>query len=284
MGLSADERARLDALEEEMRRRGRRQVKGRHIVLGAVIFGLIASPVALAVGGAPSAQTAGGNNPMLINIRNRSTAETGLVTNNNNGYSLRLPNNTRGTGGGGAYYGCYSTQVSVPCVRGNNASTGMAFQMFTTGTNGGQIMVGGGGSGSTPFTTNASGLVSNFNADMVDGQHASAFQQACQNGTIKGYASIDPGINPTVLVSYNCAGGTPTVQRNGGGNYDVFFPGQSSTTALVTVADGSRSFSSLQSINPGGVNGFQVKTWTITGPGGNLSAPLTDVVFTIAVL
>ena len=84
--------------------------------------------------------------------------------------TARRQSNVRNGNGGGAVYGCRSKTGREPCIRANNLNTGRAFEFETNGTEGGRIEVE--DAGARPFTTNATGVATGFNADRVDGLDA----------------------------------------------------------------------------------------------------------------
>ncbi|MEX2194859.1 MAG: hypothetical protein WD844_06195 [Thermoleophilaceae bacterium] len=127
-------------------------------------------------GGAVTAGNARGE-PVEIELRNRSRGETGLVT-ASDGYSLRLSNTQEG-GGGGAVYGCRAPDAppgdNVACLYADNLRGGKAFLFRSQeGPTVGHFDLG--NPAGAPFTTNATGLVTNLNADKVDGLDASQLQ------------------------------------------------------------------------------------------------------------
>ncbi len=158
-------------------RRGSRNGAGR---TRAVIIGT--GIAAMGITGVVGAAT--GDN-LREGVRNgTTTSETEIVSNIaatnglKGGYSTRQSNLSNS--GGGAIYGCRSTEGSSasnppknPCVRANNLSTGFAFEFnATNGTTGGAITVGSGGDTKKPFITNATGVATGLNADRVDGASA----------------------------------------------------------------------------------------------------------------
>ena len=112
-----------------------------------------------------------------IGVRNRSRGETGLIT-SSDGYSLRL-SNTKVNGGGGAVYGCRAPDApaaqNLACLYADNLRGGKAFLFRSQeGASVGHFDLG--NPAGPPFTTNATGLVTNLNADKVDGLDASQLQ------------------------------------------------------------------------------------------------------------
>ncbi|MCK9248856.1 MAG: hypothetical protein M0P31_07750 [Solirubrobacteraceae bacterium] len=151
-----------------------RAPRTRAVVLAAAV---------VAVGTAPIAVGATGDN-VRQGVRNGTiTQETEIISNagaipgKKGGYSTRQSNLS--TTGGGAIYGCRSTarvnakDLKNPCIRANNLSTGLAFELHASnGPIAGAITTGKGGDGTKPFITNATGVADGLNADRVDGKHA----------------------------------------------------------------------------------------------------------------
>lgn len=131
----------------------------------------------LAAGGSGDALREGQRNPMTGD----ATGETQIISDTEE-YSTRQSN--KSDNGGGAIYGCRSGAGGTPtgnepCLRSNNLSSGMAFELnATNGALGGTINVGEGGDGTVPFTTNATGVATGLNADRVDGMDAEALAGA----------------------------------------------------------------------------------------------------------
>lgn len=126
-----------------------------------------------------------------------ATRETQIIGNigfsnrSKGGYTTRQSNLSRS--GGGAVYGCRSRNGAGnnPCLNAVNLNTGYAFA-FTAedGNVGGVFNVGSGGSSKRPFTTNATAVATNLNADRVDGQDAA---QIIAN------ARATPGLNAATV-------------------------------------------------------------------------------------
>ena len=100
------------------------------------------------------------------------TRETEIISRNGT-YSTRQSNLGAG---GGAIYGCRALAGSEPCVRANNLKTGHAFQFETGGKTAGDIKVK--DTSGAPFTTNATGKVTNLNADKLDDKDSADFAAA----------------------------------------------------------------------------------------------------------
>jgi hypothetical protein len=142
---------------------------------------------------APFAAARTGSN-LREGVRNgTSTQETQIIsriastTGPTGGYSTRQSNLS--SDGGGAIYGCRSKaggsaatpKPQNPCVRANNLSTGYAFEFNAAkGTIGGLFSVGGGGDGTKPFITNATGVATGLNADRLDNLDATAIIAAAR--------------------------------------------------------------------------------------------------------
>jgi hypothetical protein len=142
-------------------------VKGRHVVVAALILAVGIPSVALATGE--------GRN-LVLGKRNPSggkvTRETEIIARNGT-YSTRQSNFGSG---GGAIYGCRSAPGSEPCLRATNLTTGHAFQYETRGGSAGSITVG--DATQPPFTTNAAGTVANLSSDKLDGRDSAEFANA----------------------------------------------------------------------------------------------------------
>ncbi len=205
---------------------------------------LVASAVAILV--IPGvAAGAGEGEPLDGGTRNPSPnatleyiRETEIIANNTT-YGTRQSN--KSNSGGGAIYGCRSLPGGTPannepCIRANNLSTGLAFELETNGTLGGTIIASP-GDGSKPFTTNATGVATGLNADRVDGRSAADI--------VKDAVTASQALTPLALVK---AEGAPVhargVEQNGitrsaAGNYDVRFTGDLSKCAMSGTVTGT---------------------------------------------
>jgi len=166
------------------------RTRTRHVVLAATIVGLLAAPVALGQGVARGALDGGGRNPGN-NTSSGFTKETEIVGNiaqnqggvaaHTGGYTTRQSN--KSDSGGGAIYGCRAKAGTESCVAANNLNNGDAFRFQATPSapTVGQIRFGNNPAvpvDKPPFTTNATGLVKNLDADRVDGKSAEDFMPA----------------------------------------------------------------------------------------------------------
>lgn len=177
-----------------LRRRRERTGRGggartRHVALAATLIGLLAAPVAL--GADPTAAIDGGSRNPSNNTSSGYTKETEIVGNiaqnqggvaaNTGGYTTRQSN--KSDSGGGAIYGCRAKAGTESCVAANNLNNGDAFRFQATPSAAtvGQIRFGNNPAvpvDKPPFSTNATGLVKNLNADRVDGKSADDFLPA----------------------------------------------------------------------------------------------------------
>lgn len=128
----------------------------------------------LAIGVPAVAIGAGEGRSLITGKRNPSSGdlsrETQIISRNGT-YSTRQSNLGAG---GGAIYGCRAaTGNAEPCVRANNLSTGRAFEFETGGKEGGEIIVK--DTTGVPFATNATGKVTNLNADRLDDKDSADF-------------------------------------------------------------------------------------------------------------
>ena len=162
----------------------------RHVLLAATVIGLLAAPVAFGAQAASSALGGGGRNPSN-NTSSAYQKETQIVGNiaqnqggvaaNTGGFTTRQSN--KSDSGGGAIYGCRAKAGTESCVAANNLNNGDAFRFQATPSAAtvGQIRFGQNPAtpvDKPPFTTNATGLVKNLNADRVDGKSADDFLPA----------------------------------------------------------------------------------------------------------
>jgi hypothetical protein len=167
------------------------RLRGRtgHVLLAAVVIGVLAAPVALGQSAA-SALIGGKRNPSN-NTSTGFTNETQIVGNiaqnqggvaaHTGGYTTRQSN--KSDSGGGAIYGCRAKAGTESCVAANNLNNGDAFRFQSTPSAAtvGQIRFGNNPAvpvAKPPFTTNGTGLVKNLNADRVDGKSAEDFLPA----------------------------------------------------------------------------------------------------------
>jgi len=138
----------------------------------------VAAALILAIGVPSVAVGFGEGRTALLGKRNPSsgslTRETQIIANNGS-YGTRQSNKNNGDGGG-AIYGCRSDASHEPCVRANNLNTGRAFEFVTKGKEAGQIEVG--DTTAAPFSTNATGKVTNLNADKLDDKDSTDFASA----------------------------------------------------------------------------------------------------------
>ena len=192
-----------------------------------------------------------------------TTKETEIISNIpsttglKGGYSTRQSNLS--ADGGGAIYGCRSRaggsaakpKPQNPCLRANNLSTGLAFELnATNGDLGGLFSVGAGGDSKKPFITNATGVASGLNADRVDGLDAAQIIAAARvktgldADTLDGRDSADLLPRFAQVTAGGTAGETRGVPANGvthvalSGVYAVVFTGDLGKCALsATLTD-----------------------------------------------
>lgn len=142
---------------------------GRYLVVAAVILAIGVPSVAIGAGEGNSI-IGGERNPKSLS--QTLTTETKIIANTST-FGTRQSN--KGSGGG-AIYGCRSEIVAEACVHGQNLKPGHAFEFITKGLEGGVITIG--DDKGVPFTTNAKGVVTNLNADKIDGSDAADFAKA----------------------------------------------------------------------------------------------------------
>jgi hypothetical protein len=142
---------------------------GRYVVAAALILAIGVPSAAVGFGEGRDARL-GKRNPSSGSL----TRETQIIANNGS-YGTRQSNKRNGEGGG-AIYGCRSDAGREPCVRANNLKGGRAFEFQTKGKEAGAITVG--DTSAPPFSTNATGKVTNLDADRLDGKEATDFAGA----------------------------------------------------------------------------------------------------------
>nr|MBA3746415.1 hypothetical protein [Solirubrobacterales bacterium] len=103
-----------------------------------------------------------------------------------------------------------------PCVRANNLSKGMAFELNATlGDVVGTITAGAGGDAKKPFTTNATGVATGLNADRVDNLDVAEILAAARTKTGLDADTVD-GVDSAELrprFAQVTSGGTVTESR-----------------------------------------------------------------------
>src|SRR3954469_25673912 len=138
----------------------------------------IVCSIILAIGIPSVAMGFGEGRSLLLGKRNPSsnanlalTPERDIIQNPTR--SAPRQSNKKDGDGGGAIYGCRSNPGNEPCVRANNLKGGRAFEFETVGKEAGAIEVG--DATAAPFSTNATGKVTNLNADKLDGRDSTEF-------------------------------------------------------------------------------------------------------------
>ena len=179
-------KSRLRRVARALRAATHRSRRARHVLIAAVVIGLLAAP--LAVGAANDAGLMGGQRNPSNNTSSGYQKETqiigtiaqnqGGVAAHTGGYATRQSN--KSDSGGGAIYGCRAKPGTESCVAANNLNNGDAFRFETTpgASTVGQIRFGldlNKVVDKPPFATNGTGLVKNLNADAVDGKSADDF-------------------------------------------------------------------------------------------------------------
>lgn len=164
----------------------RRTRRGRLVLASSAVIGLIGAPIA--IGATGEGPIGGGVRNPSNNATSAFTKETqiigsiaqgqGGVAANTGGYVTRQSN--KSDSGGGAIYGCRAKAGGEACVAANNLNNGDAFR-FQTGPNAatiGQLRFGLDLKqlvAKPPFVTNGTAVVTNLNADKVDGKSAEDF-------------------------------------------------------------------------------------------------------------
>src|SRR5918998_182543 len=144
----------------------------RYILVGALVLAIGIPSVAVGFGEGRSLLL-GKRNPSP-NAARALTRETQIIASNGS-YGTRQSNKRNGDGGG-AIYGCRSEAGREPCIRANNLKGGRAFEFNTVGKEAGAITVG--DTTAPPFSTNATGKVTNLDSDKLDGKDSAEFAGA----------------------------------------------------------------------------------------------------------
>jgi hypothetical protein len=215
--------------------KGSSRVSGRHVIVAALILALGIPAVALGTGEGRS---------LLMGKRNprggELTRETEIISRNGT-YSTRQ-SNLRDGDGGGAIYGCRSDPGREPCVRANNLKGGHAFQFRTARGPAGNIEVG--DAAQAPFTTNATGNVTNLSADKLDGRDSAEFAGAADflSARVSNTGTLQGG-----------RGATGAALQGGPTTYIVTFNRDvSACTYGVTAVGGDNANKPGASVAPGG--------------------------------
>jgi hypothetical protein len=192
----------------------------------------VACGMALAIVAAPQAMASGEGTNARLGVRNPSsgnlTVQTQIIASNSN-WGTRQSN--KGAGGG-AIYGCRSAPGAESCVRAVNLMNGIAFSFQSnSGSTVGSFQVGTTSAvnpNATPFTTNASGKVTNLNADHVDGLSASQIESQAVSTAVSQAGTAAKALSSIAAVSAAGAlergrGATSVVHTAGTGIYQVNF-------------------------------------------------------------
>jgi len=185
----------------------KRRSPGLYVIAAALILAIGVPSAAVGFGEGRDAKL-GKRNPSSGSL----TRETQIIANNGS-YGTRQSNKRNGEGGG-AIYGCRSDLGKEPCVRANNLKGGRAFEFVTAGKEAGQFQVG--DTSAPPFSTNATGKVTNLDADKVDGKSAEEFAGAgdLAFAAVKADGTFVAGRGATASTKSNVAENTYTVTFN----------------------------------------------------------------------
>jgi hypothetical protein len=185
----------------------KRRSPGLYVIAAALILAIGVPSAAVGFGEGRDAKL-GKRNPSSGSL----TRETQIIANNGS-YGTRQSNKRNGEGGG-AIYGCRSEAGKEPCVRANNLKGGRAFEFATVGKEAGFIQVG--DTSAPPFSTNATGKVTNLDADKVDGKSSEEFASAGDLGfaSVKADGTFVAGRGATASALTSAANNTYTVTFN----------------------------------------------------------------------
>jgi hypothetical protein len=185
----------------------KRRSPGLYVIAAALILAIGVPSAAVGFGEGREAKL-GKRNPSSGSL----TRETQIIANNGS-YGTRQSNKRNGEGGG-AIYGCRSDAGKEPCVRANNLKGGRAFEFATVGKEAGFIQVG--DTSAPPFSTNATGKVTNLDADKVDGKSSEEFASAGDLGfaSVKADGTFVAGRGATASALTSAASNTYAVTFN----------------------------------------------------------------------
>jgi hypothetical protein len=205
-------------VQERSDKRRRRLVprgNGPWLLASAIALGLLVTPFAVA---------AGEHKPVQMGVRNPHSGAVSRETQ----IIARSAVNTYGTrqsnlgAGGGAIYGCRTAlgqdpanpKQSTACIRANNLKNGEAFQFAGIGSSVIGVIQSGPvfsapNPNAKPFITNATGIATGLNADMVDGMHAADIVKAAQ-------ATNPAGAAPSFAFARVASTGTTDQSRSQG--------------------------------------------------------------------
>ena len=232
-----------------------------------------AGALALVAAMASQALASGEGTNARLGVRNPSSGnlsvQTQIIASNNN-WGTRQSN--KGSGGG-AIYGCRSAPGANSCVRAVNLMNGIAFSFQSnSGTSPvGSFIV---GSSSTtvnssvaPFTTNASGKVTNLNADQVDGQSASEIVSQAVSQTSFAQVSGNGVLGK--------ARGATASSRSSAGAYIVTFGSTISNCAYQATINSAGGAPGFVSTTDATATTVAVSTFNIAGAAADLPFQLT---------
>ncbi len=144
--------------------------RGAIVLTAGVVIAAVVAPFALGANGAV----------VKAGRSTQSTTETDILANSTTW--LTRQSNFNKTSGGAAAYGCRAPAGTRPCIFGFNLVSGLAFEFRTRGNSAGYIQVDPTPPQTSatvaPFTTNAHGVATGLNSDMLDGKHATDFAPA----------------------------------------------------------------------------------------------------------
>jgi hypothetical protein len=228
----------------------------RAVLASGVLVAAIAAPIALAAGSGSrtgagvndsraraNAHTAASEAPVRGGIHNppRGTySRTTGVFANNNTWAARISN----LGSGGAVIdGCRSPSEGPSCVRVENLAGGLAFAFKSTGSKGGELLLG--NVNGAPFTTNAHGVATGLNANFLQGRQASEFQlagQSAPNAEQLGGQPPQHYVNTQQLLFADVGAG-PSIQNTSSPGASSVSQSVTSTSNAYTVSFGSLNIS-----------------------------------------
>ena len=227
----------------------------------------IACAVSLTAVAAPQAMASGEGTNARLGVRNPSSGnlsvQTQIIASNSN-WGTRQSN--KGAGGG-AIYGCRSAPGAESCVRAVNLQNGLAFSFqANSGNTVGLFQVGSTGAvnpNAVPFRTNASGMVTNLNANLLGGLTASQIESQAVSTAGAAAQALSSIAAVSATGGLQKARGATAASNTGTGSYLVTFGSSiancvyqatitSGAPGIATTTEASSTVVSVSTFNPTG--------------------------------
>jgi hypothetical protein len=239
----------------------------------------IACGVAVTAVAVPQALASGEGTNAKLGVRNPGsgnlTVQTQIIASNNN-WGTRQSN--KGTGGG-AIYGCRSAPGAESCVRAVNLQNGLAFSFqANSGNTVGSFQVGTTGAvnpNAVPFRTNASGMVTNLNANLLGGLTASQIESQAVSTANTAAQSLSSIAAVSAGGALQKARGATASSQTGTGTYLVTFGASISNCVYQATINSAGGAPGFVSTTEASANTVSVSTFNTGGMADNLPFSLT---------